>query len=101
MNHDLSCSATSCVYNGNQLCYAGNIKVDGRQAYSTGDTFCASYEDRSNSAMTNSMDDSKEVCPKDIHCEAVKCKYNDSELCKADNVHINANNASCETFVAK
>jgi len=51
--------------------------------------------------MTNSADSSKQVCPNDIHCEATKCKYNESELCKAENVHINANNASCETFVSK
>lgn len=101
MNENLNCSATSCVYNSSQLCYAGNIKVDGRQANSTGETYCASFEDRGHSGMTNSVDNGKQVCPNDIHCEATKCKYNEQELCKAENVHINANNASCETFAAK
>jgi len=68
---------------------------------STDGTYCASFEDREKSGMTNSADSSKQVCPNDIHCEATKCKYNESELCKAENVHINANNASCETFVSK
>lgn len=33
--------------------------------------------------------------------EAVKCKYNKNELCKAEKVHINERNASCETFEMK
>ena len=101
MHENLNCAATNCVYNSSQLCYAGNIKVDGRQAMSTDGTYCASFEDREKSGMTNSADSSKQVCPNDIHCEATKCKYNESELYKAENVHINANNASCETFVSK
>jgi len=35
MHENLNCAATNCVYNSSQLCYAGNIKVDGRQAMST------------------------------------------------------------------
>ncbi|MCR1954763.1 DUF1540 domain-containing protein [Clostridioides mangenotii] len=101
MHENLDCAATNCVYNSSQLCYAGNIKVDGRQAMSTDGTYCASFEDREKSGMTNSADSSKQVNPNDIHCEATKCKYNESELCKAESVHINANDASCETFVSK
>lgn len=96
---NLSCSANSCVYNTSGSCYAGAIKVDGKQATTTSNTFCSSYVDRAASGINNVANGSNEVCTNNIRCEAYNCKYNEEKLCKADEVHINKKNASCETFV--
>ncbi|MDX5608546.1 DUF1540 domain-containing protein [Clostridioides difficile] len=51
--------------------------------------------------MTSRSNETNQVDTDNIHCEAVKCKYNKNELCKAEKVHINERNASCETFEMK
>nr|UWI48973.1 DUF1540 domain-containing protein [Clostridioides difficile] len=100
-NNNLNCDATNCAYNTSGCCYAGSIKVDGMQATTTGNTYCASFEDKYTSGITSRSNDTNQVDTDNIHCEAVKCKYNKNELCKAEKVHINSGNASCETFEMK
>lgn len=100
-NNNLNCDATNCAYNTSGSCYAGNIKVDGMQATTTGNTYCASFEDKYTSGITSRSNDCNCVDTDNIHCEAVKCKHNQNELCKAEKVHINSGNASCETFEMK
>lgn len=98
-NTNLNCSANSCAYNNLGKCFAGGINIDGRHASTTSHTFCSSYLDKSNSSFTNCSNESQCVCTSDIKCQACECKHNENKACKANHVHINALNASCETFV--
>ncbi|MDZ4910828.1 DUF1540 domain-containing protein [Clostridium perfringens] len=97
---NLKCNATNCVHNESSECRAGAINVAGREAITTSETGCSSFVDRSNSGFTNSADRGS-TKPQNIKCEASNCKYNENLLCTADDVRINANDASCETFVQK
>lgn len=99
-NGNLSCSATNCVHNNASMCYAGGISVTGASATSTSATNCASFQDRASSGMTNCGSEGC-TCTKTsgISCQAYKCNYNENECCKAPSVKINAQNATCETFI--
>ena len=99
-NENLKCNATNCAHNESHECRAGAINVAGREAITTSETVCSSFVDRANSGFTNSADGGY-TKPQNIKCEARNCKYNENLLCKADDVRINANDASCETFVQK
>ena len=100
-NTNLGCAAHTCIHNTQGICYAGGINVDGKQARTTSATYCASYEDKNASGFTSSTNPSNTVGTDNIICQAEKCKYNENKLCKADSVKINANDASCETFVLR
>lgn len=97
-NSNLRCNAKNCAYNQYSECRAGAIKVGGSQAVSTEDTFCSSFMDKSLAGFTNSLDNGY-TAPENIKCEARNCKYNESKACKAQDVKINENDASCETFI--
>lgn len=101
-NGNLSCSATNCIHNNASSCYAGVISVSGSNATSTGSTSCSSFQDRSFSGMTNCGSNGC-TCAKteSIACQASKCNYNTNGSCKAPSVKINAQNASCETFICE
>lgn len=94
----LECSATNCTYNENYLCKAGAIKVGGREAVTTDQTYCDSFIDAKNGEFTNNVGNE---CTKTetIKCEAYKCRYNENEHCTAENVKINKNDTSCQTFI--
>ena len=100
-NSNLSCSATNCVYNNASSCYAGAISVAGSNASTTSSTACVSFEDRSESGMTNCAGGCTCAKTGSIACQAQNCTYNSSGSCKASSVQINAQNASCETFICK
>ena len=42
----LSCSAMTCVYNQNELCSKGDIRVGGSGAKSSMETCCESFKER-------------------------------------------------------
>ena len=42
---NLKCDATKRVYNKKCECYAGKICVDGSQAVTTSDTYCATFRE--------------------------------------------------------
>lgn len=100
-NTNLSCSATNCVYNTSRECYAGGIRVDGRQATTTSNTNCSTFKDKTICGFTNSASDCDCVRISNIDCKAHNCKYNENESCKAPSIKINADDASCETFYLK
>lgn len=99
-NGNLKCNATNCAHNENCQCRAGAIEVEGREAFMTSDTYCASFVDRVNSGFTN-CEDCGRTKPENIKCEARNCKYNENLYCMADYVRINENDTSCQTFVQK
>lgn len=98
----LSCSAVTCVYNKDELCSKGDIKVGGMNASSADQTCCASFQERNGQSMSNS-----EGCgctTIGIDCEAQECTFNDKCRCTAGDVHIGGTGASasedtrCSTF---
>lgn len=97
-NGNLKCNATNCVHNESHECRAGAINVAGREAVTTSETGCSTFVDEANGGFTNSADGGY-TKPQNIKCEARNCKYNENLLCTADDVRINANDASCETFI--
>ena len=50
----LSCSAMTCVYNQNELCSKGDIRVGGSEAKSSMETCCESFKERGEGTMSNS-----------------------------------------------
>lgn len=100
MNENLNCSATNCAHNQGRKCYAGSINVTGNSATSTSQTTCSTFVEGSFGSFTNNADN-EYIKPENIVCQAEKCKYNVSKACKAEKVQINAQDASCETFISK
>lgn len=97
-NTNLGCSAENCTHNNSGKCYAGVISVGGVDAQTTANTCCESFVDRANSSFTNCACGSSCTCTSDINCKAENCKHNENHKCCADDVHINAQDATCETF---
>ncbi|WP_343347046.1 DUF1540 domain-containing protein [Terrisporobacter petrolearius] len=97
-NTNLKCNATNCAFNQRMECSAGAINIRGTEAVSTDGTTCSSYVDRNSNSFTNSVNSAK-TNTYNISCEACKCAYNDNKNCTADNVSIDANKASCDTFI--
>lgn len=100
-NGNLSCSATNCVYNNASSCYASGVSVAGSGATSTSATACVSFQDRSTSGMTNCASGCTCAKTSSITCQASNCSHNNNGCCKAESVQINAQNATCETFISK
>lgn len=90
----LSCSAVTCVYNKEELCSKGEIKVGGEKAHEPDQTCCESFKERKDSSMSNS-----EGCgctTIGIDCEAEKCAFNEKCKCMAGVVNIGGRDA-CES----
>ena len=69
----LSCSAMTCVYNQNELCSKGDIRVGGSGAKSSMETCCESFKERQGTSASNSM--GTPSANADIRCEAEHCQY--------------------------
>ena len=93
----LNCSADNCVYNNSGTCYAGKIIVSGVDASSSVGTCCAMFSSGNNS-LTN-LSSNCFTTSKDIDCKAKRCYYNEEGTCVAESVHINHENAQCDTFI--
>jgi hypothetical protein len=100
----LNCSATTCVYNENELCAKGEIEIGGSCAHQADETCCSSFQERTSSGMKNSY---KEDCGCEkiqIKCDAKDCIYNDSYKCEAASIDIegsgacNCQETKCGTF---
>ena len=102
---NLKCNAEKCVYNDNCECFAGKICVDGTQAVTTADTYCATFRENENPSFSSDAGccchHDHAVGTSEIKCEAVHCVYNDSKVCSAPSVQINDLDASCNTFKAR
>ncbi|WP_164489015.1 MULTISPECIES: DUF1540 domain-containing protein [unclassified Romboutsia] len=97
----LNCSVHNCVYNTSGTCYAGSIEILGSDATSTKNTTCATFTpEDSNRSFSNNTSNTF-TTSSDIKCKAKKCTYNSDYICTATSVHINLNNACCDTFICK
>ena len=98
----LSCSAMTCVYNQNELCSKGDIRVGGSGAKSSMETCCESFKERQGTSASNSM--GTPSANTDIRCEAEHCQYNQNCCCSADHVDVSGAAAcrceetECTTF---
>ncbi len=59
----LSCAATTCIYNKDELCSRGEIKVAGDDARHPDDTCCASFVERSDSMRATARTRAADVQP--------------------------------------
>ena len=91
----LSCSAMTCVYNQNELCSKGDIRVGGSGAKSSMETCCESFKERGEGTMSNSTGCG---CTKiGVDCKAQNCTFNDNCKCEAGDIHIAGDSAcSCQ-----
>ena len=103
----LKCSATTCVYNKNELCSKGDINVMGSDAQHSDETCCGSFRERTNESATNSVAEGggkKEIA---IDCKAGNCTYNEQCKCTAGSIGIagpgakDSNDTKCDTFMCK
>lgn len=103
----LNCTATSCIYNKNQLCSKNEIEVMGSDARIADETNCGSFRDRNDASITNSVKDSCGCEKININCKAHECTYNNHCNCTASAIDINGENActsketKCGTFACK
>ena len=95
---NLFCLAKRCAHNNNNECNAGYINIRGESANNTRETTCSSFWDDSVMFFTNYVKCGSPVNPEDIICEAKNCNYNHNKKCQADNVIINNDYFSCDTF---
>lgn len=103
----LKCSATTCIYNKNELCSKGDINVMGDNARQSDETCCGSFRERTSDSVTNSMTEGtgkKEIL---IDCKAHNCTYNEHCKCTAGSIGIAGAGAKdscdtkCDTFMCK
>lgn len=101
----LSCSAVTCVYNKDELCSKGDIKVGGSNAKHPDQTCCESFKERTSDSASSS-----EGCgctTIGIDCEAQECIFNEKCKCVAGAIHVAGNEACrceetcCSTFRCK
>lgn len=98
-NMTLNCDVHKCIYNNYGTCYAGGIQISGANATSTSNTTCATFvPSDSNESLSNNTSNTF-TTSSDINCKAVKCSYNSNHVCTANSVHINLDNATCDTFI--
>lgn len=101
----LACSAQTCLYNQEEYCSKGDIKVGGEDAKTVTDTCCTSFVERSEDSANNSVGTPSERI--DVDCEVCSCVYNDSCKCDAVQIGIAGHAAShqdetaCGTFTRK
>lgn len=98
----LDCSVVDCYYNDSKLCSRHNIVVGGEEACSSDCTCCDSFQQKGVDSYTSSAGEATR--PTSVTCEAVKCVYNEENLCMANQIGISGHNAhqpeqtECATF---
>lgn len=99
----LRCTAVRCVYNKEELCSKGDIKVDGEQAMTSDETCCSSFQERTGTSNSTGCG-CDTIC---VKCSAHDCTFNKSEECHAGSIDIQGAKAEtqdetcCGTFRCK
>lgn len=89
----LNCSATTCIYNKNELCSKGDIEVGGSGAKTPEETCCKSFRERGMDSYTNSAADGCGCTKIGVDCQATNCMYNESCKCMAGGIEIKGQDA--------
>lgn len=116
----LTCNASNCVNNVNGFCSARNIHISSADPMGNGNTKCDTFGEKGfknafkNLGNVNMAGTIKQLINKDdvemtpnITCSAVKCIYNESQMCTAGNINVNIERWSntestrCESFKSK
>lgn len=103
----LKCSATTCMFNENELCSRGEIEVMGDQARRSDETCCGSFRDRNSGSAQNSTQEHCGCQKINIDCKAQECTYNEHCKCTAAAIDIdgrgacNCQDTKCGTFACK
>jgi hypothetical protein len=101
---EIKCTVTNCYFNKKLGCTASYLTVNGRNADESRSTSCHTFIEQK-PGLRSSVDEPRGNT--DILCAAVKCVYNESERCQADDIIVNGKNASvpeetcCSTFKSK
>ncbi len=103
----LNCMVTNCVYNKEELCSRGDIKIGGRKATIAEETCCDSFRDKNHGAAKNAVSTECGCSSIRVDCDACSCKYNEDKTCCAPEVNIEGacadgcDDTVCETFCCK
>ena len=85
----LTCNATNCASNRNNLCCRPTIKVQGQEAKTPCDTRCESFSEKGCGEASNSVCFENGNPSLEVKCTAKNCIYNRNGNCKAEGIHIN------------
>ncbi len=91
----LSCSATTCIYNKQELCSKGDVKIGGSNARQAGETCCESFQERTGDSMMNSTASGCGCTNISIDCAAQNCQFNEACKCTAGGIQISGGQACC------
>lgn len=85
----LDCNVEKCAYNADNCCKLREIDVKGTKAKKACDTQCDSFSNKAcDCEVSAELAIHKET---DVHCDAAKCKYNDHNSCRANQIGIKKN----------
>lgn len=86
----LNCSVKGCCYNVDNGCCKTNIHVTGANAKNACETVCDSFLAKGCTATCSDQVTSCACACEQIEvcCDAVNCKYNQNEKCKANHIGI-------------
>ncbi|MDO5134418.1 MAG: DUF1540 domain-containing protein [Eubacteriales bacterium] len=102
----LKCSATTCMYNENNLCSKGEISVTGDSARDASETSCGSFREKTGGTY-NSAKNSCGCETIHVDCQAHNCTYNEQCKCTAGSISVDGPGATssqqtkCGTFECK
>lgn len=85
---DLYCGVSGCANNSERQCCRPDIMVGGPDSNHAKQTYCANFQDRSEGAAQDSIDNESPNPSLDIHCEVANCSFNRDRECYADHVDI-------------
>lgn len=98
----LVCAARTCVYNKDEYCSKGDIRIGGDHATNSFETCCTSFEERRGNNSANTTGSASSMI--DVDCTACNCTYNEEKKCSADKIGVSGSSAhdseetSCGTF---
>ena len=92
----LTCNASNCASNKNNLCCRPAIKVQGQQAQKPCDTRCQSFTEKGKGELSNSTHVEEPNSSLEVKCTAMNCVFNREGSCNAKDIHING--AGARTF---
>lgn len=101
----LRCDVTNCLHNSDNYCCKRTILVEGENAGTSEATCCSSFDERPGCSCKNEYETKNLALS--VECEAVHCRFNESQKCKANHITISGNGAAvagetrCSSFEPK
>ena len=87
----LRCDVTTCLHNSDKCCCKNTILVGGESASSPENTCCSSFDEAKEFGGRNEFE-SKNLALA-VDCEAIKCRFNEGNKCKAKHITISGGKA--------